>query len=367
MSISRQEEDYAGRGSSAVRILRSLFQSCGGVPAVLFFKFAGTASPAFGRSPPTSLRTVGKLTDGLRLGQAIVAPRPGEAGDPLTEMGRILDKPPKLTELVLRGDTRLTRRWGHGDLHDHLPGMAGHVIMTYYGAAREIEWRSGKQRAASRTRPGSITIIPEGYDGHWDIHGDIEVSHVYLTDQRLQSCADVVAHGQRVELLNHLGIEDPSASRVLEMLAQEGVRNDPASCLFVEQAIDLLCLQLLRAHSSFGTLQPMPRCGLADWQVKRVTGYMTERMDQEIGLDELGAVVGLSRFHFCTAFRLATGQTPHQWLTALRIGRARRLLAEPALPITEIALAVGYQTPSSFAASFRKIARVTPSEFRRSL
>lgn len=53
------------------------------------------------------------------------------------EIGRILDKPPQLAEQVLRGDTRLTRRWGHGGLHDQLPGMNGHVVMTYHGAAQE--------------------------------------------------------------------------------------------------------------------------------------------------------------------------------------------------------------------------------------
>jgi AraC family transcriptional regulator len=43
------------------------------------------------------------------------------------------------------------------------------------------------------------------------------------------------------------------------------------------------------------------------------------------------------------------------------------LLADPDLPITDIALAVGYQTPSAFAASFRKMLRVSPSQFRRGL
>jgi AraC family transcriptional regulator len=90
-------------------------------------------------------------------------------------------------------------------------------------------------------------------------------------------------------------------------------------------------------------------------------------LGEDIGLNEIAALVGLSRFHFCTAFRLATGQTPHQWLTALRISRARQLLADPDLPITDIALAVGYQTPSAFAASFRKMLRVSPSQFRRGL
>jgi AraC family transcriptional regulator len=108
-----------------------------------------------------------------------------------------------------------------------------------------------------------------------------------------------------------------------------------------------------------------PRRGLADWQVKRVTAYMRDALDQEIGLDDLAAQVNLSRFHFCTAFRLATGYTP--WLTAQRIRCARELLANPDLPTTEIALAVGYKTSSAFTARFRKIVGMTPSEFPRRL
>jgi AraC family transcriptional regulator len=47
--------------------------------------------------------------------------------------------------------------------------------------------------------------------------------------------------------------------------------------------------------------------------------------------------------------------------------RARQLLAQPELPVTDIALTVGYQTPSAFAASFRKVTGLTPTEFRRRL
>ncbi len=283
-------------------------------------------------------------------------------------IGRVLDRPPALAKEVLRGDTRLTQRWAHGALHDTLPGLAGHVIMTYYGAAQEITWRHGSNRFASRTRPGSITLIPEGHDGRWDIAGSIEVSHVYLTDERLQASAETLTEGKHVELIGRVGFDDRVAARVLELLSGEAAFGESSSKLFVEQAIDLLCTQLLRAHSSHGTLVvSAPRKGLADWQVKRVTAYMQEFVDQEVGLDELAGLVSLSRFHFLTAFRLATGQTPHEWLTALRISKAKELLAQFELPITSIALAVGYQTPSAFAASFRKVTGTTPSAFRRGL
>ena len=284
------------------------------------------------------------------------------------EISKIIDTPVAMKNEVLRDDTRLTRRWQHGALHDYLVGMKGHVIMTYYGAAQEIAWRRGDARLASRTRPGSITLIPDGHDGRWDIEGPLDVSHVYLTDQRLQNCADVLADGRRVDLADRVGFDDGATAHILEMLSKPMILDDSASRLFVERAIDLLCVQLIRGHSSLASFPKTEiRRGLADWQVKRVTDYMRDSLDRDIGLDEMAALVGLSRFHFATGFRLATGVSPHHHLTALRMARARELLARPHLSITHVALAVGYQTPSAFAASFRKANGMTPSEFRRSL
>jgi AraC family transcriptional regulator len=295
------------------------------------------------------------------------AASPGHRNAP-EEISKIIDTPVALRNEVLRGDTRLTQRWAHGEIHDHLPGMSGHVVMTFYGAAQEINWRSGAGRLASRTRPGSITLIPEGHDGHWDIKGPVDVSHVYLTEQRLQNCVDLLAGGQRIELRDRVGFDDAATAHILEMLSHAAVTGDPASRLFVEQAVDLLCTQLIRAHSSIGIMQQAePRRGLADWQVRRVTDYMRDFIDRDIGLDELASLVGLSRFHFCTAFRTATGTSPHHHLTGLRMAKARKLLAEADVPIIQVALAVGYQTPSAFTATFRKANKLTPSEFRRGL
>jgi AraC family transcriptional regulator len=101
--------------------------------------------------------------------------------------------------------------------------------------------------------------------------------------------------------------------------------------------------------------------------VRRVTTFMRENLEQHIGLNELAALVGLSRFHFCTAFRHSTGQTPHAWLTVQRMRRARELLGHSGLSVTQVALAVGYETPTAFTAAFRTIVGVTPSAFRRAL
>lgn len=283
-------------------------------------------------------------------------------------IGHVLDRPPTLSQDVLRGGTRMTGRWSHGAFHAHLPGMQTHVLMTYYGAAQASSWQQGGRRMAARTAPGTVTIIPEGQDGTWHVQGAIDVSHVYLGDARLQAAAADIANGRHIDLVGRICFADPAAARILELLAHEATHSDSASSLFAEQAIDLLCVQLVRARSVHATLTlPSVRKGLADWQVARVTDYMRAGIDREIRLDDLAALVKMSRFHFCTAFPLATGQTPHEWLTALRIAQARALLADVRLPVTQVALAVGYQTPSAFAASFRKLVGMTPSEFRRRL
>jgi AraC family transcriptional regulator len=92
---------------------------------------------------------------------------------------------------------------------------------------------------------------------------------------------------------------------------------------------------------------------------------MREHLDREITLDELARLIPLSRFHFCTAFRLATGKRPHEWLAMQRIERAQTLLQDTGLRIIDVGLSVGYRTPSAFAAAFRRTVGDTPSNYRR--
>jgi len=305
----------------------------------------------------------------LHQGPASVAVPEAALAEPIVTMERVLDAAPIVMEEVFAGQTRLTKRWVHGELHDNLPALNTHVLVAHYGSStHQAVWRTQGRRLEARLRPGTMTLIPSGHDGRWDIFGSIEVSQVYLPDARLQSVAEPLTDGKNVELLGRAAIDDPAAARVMELLSREDSMADPSSRLFVEQAIDLLCTQLIRGHSSYGALPvEEPRRGLADWQVRKVTAYMRDRLDEEITLDQLAALVSLSRFHFGAAFRLATGRTPHDWLVDERIARARGLLADPRLPVTEIALSVGYQTPSSFAAAFRKVVGMTPSDFRRRL
>jgi AraC family transcriptional regulator len=274
-------------------------------------------------------------------------------------------RPPFIPE-TLFGNTRVTGPWTNIPFDAYVPELNEHVLVAHLAGNQGVWVKNGGTTLSGRMVPGTVTLVPKGYASWRRIDGVIQVSNVFLGVDRLQSCSDQVAHGQRPELLDRLGFDDPRLFAIMKLLSDEAGSGVARHRLFMEQLVDLLCLQLLRAHSALGAPAPVTvRRGLAVWQVRRVTAYMRDNIGEDFGLQELASLVGLSRFHFCRAFRLSTGYTPHGWLIRQRIDKARQLLADPRLRIIDVAIAVGYETPSAFTASFRRVTGVTPTAFRR--
>jgi len=86
-----------------------------------------------------------------------------------------------------------------------------------------------------------------------------------------------------------------------------------------------------------------------------------------IALASLAQLAQLSPYHFSRAFKQSFGMPPHQYVTSRRIERAKTLLAERELSVTEIGFDVGFSETSSFTAAFRKYTGETPTNYRRSL
>ena len=102
---------------------------------------------------------------------------------------------------------------------------------------------------------------------------------------------------------------------------------------------------------------------LANWQLRRVVEKIESMRD--VSLAELAAAANLSPFYFARVFKATTGVSPHHFQQRVRIERARSLLTTSALPITEIAMRVGYGSGQSLARVFRKATGSTPAEYRR--
>lgn len=286
--------------------------------------------------------------------------------DTLDEITRIQRGPPPVLPVPFAQDTMVTRAWVNDPIHDEVAPMEHHVIApTLHGDGwSEVRFGAKSIRAPSIT--GGITIAPRGFGGRFDCDGQPLASNVFVSRERLQRSADAMGLIRPLELVPRLNFGDPKLFAILSLITGEAEDSGPHSRLYLETLLDLLCIQLLREHAAFPLGEFTGGMGLRPPQVQRVTEYMRTHLDEAIGLQELADLLELSRFHFCTSFHKATGFTPHQWLVRIRMERARELLANSRLTITEIALAVGYQTPSSFAHAFRVAIGITPTGYRAS-
>ncbi len=96
--------------------------------------------------------------------------------------------------------------------------------------------------------------------------------------------------------------------------------------------------------------------------------YIQEHLsDQNLGLSAVSEKIGLSSIYFCNLFHKEVGISFNEYLNNERIKKARQLLADPSLKIYEVSYAVGYGNPKYFNFIFKKLVKLTPSEYRKTL
>jgi len=101
--------------------------------------------------------------------------------------------------------------------------------------------------------------------------------------------------------------------------------------------------------------------------VRRAKAHIAGHYGDPLGLNEIARAMHVSTFYFCKMFKKATGLTFTDYLGRVRIEKAKSLLLNPHLRISEIAYTVGFQSLTHFNRIFRKISGEAPTVFREKL
>jgi AraC-like DNA-binding protein len=157
-------------------------------------------------------------------------------------------------------------------------------------------------------------------------------------------------------LLARVGRNDHWRALLTPPLAKSNLsRNWPEAVVHAQPRLSML------------SFMPMPetpdlnRGGLAPALKNRICEFIESNIGEKISLDSLSTMAGLSPHHFARAFQQSVGMPPHRYLLRRRLEHVEQMLRDTQLPLSHIALAVGFSDQSHLNRHFRRLTGMSPS------
>jgi AraC family transcriptional regulator len=240
-----------------------------------------------------------------------------------------------------------------------------HVVAFLLSGTTKVEWKRRGRFTRYVSEPGSVTIVPAGEDHHFRTDRPARALLWMIEPEWLQYVAEREWKLRgTLEILEFFNNRNAEFWALGHRLAALMLAPTAGSRLYAESLNTQIAVSLLWNYSSLprptepGAEEPN------DPRLRRVVDFIHSSLGNEISLGELADVAGLSPNYFLSAFRRATGKTPHRYLTEQRIARACEMLHNPHLSIVEVALAVGYSSQSHLTTVFRRLLKTTPATYR---
>lgn len=267
----------------------------------------------------------------------------------------------------------IANAWASGPfLFEHYQFAPGPIVPLPPHAHEAIQFclNSGSggryryRRAYHAFASGSLTVVNSGeahapgYQGHFETPTSFRM--LYIEPAQLHQLARDL-HGRPVDepYFSSLILRADSPAQRLLQQAHRTLETNPAN---LETDLWLLLFQasLLQHHVK----DRLPQRTWTDDQpaLRRVREYLHQNVPTKITLTELADIACLSEYHLCHAFSQRFGVAPHQYLTQLRVDKAKRLLLA-GTPVSDVARQTGFYDNSHLLRHFRRIVGVLPSRY----
>ena len=254
-----------------------------------------------------------------------------------------------------------------------IPASDDHCIVKNLGDTFFTSVYHGKRRFEGEVLASEIAIIPAG--SSWVCQasesGPLNLLLLYLRPLFVHSAASElnITHHE-IGLTPQIGFKDKNICHVAMSLLHELNEANVVGRLYSDSLAAGLAIQLVRRYSSLKDIH-VGHGGMAPHKLRRAIALIDHHLsDEEEGRVALRAVatnVHMSYFHFSRAFKQSMGMTATNYIAERRIERAKKMLEETEMPISEIALRSGFSSQSHFTTAFRRLAGATPKAFRSAL
>ncbi len=147
----------------------------------------------------------------------------------------------------------------------------------------------------------------------------------------------------------------------LEMLVEGGPVLSPKQYEAVLKMLEIFAKHISELAARISVIPEMSEPDA----IRRSREYIRENSGDRISLDQVASVANMSASHFCRVFKKATDMNFSEYVSRVRIEKAKNMLLESNYTMTHIAFDTGFNSVTDFNRTFKKITGVTPTGFRK--
>jgi AraC family transcriptional regulator len=227
-------------------------------------------------------------------------------------------------------------------------------------------WTAGRRREVPDLRLGDTMLVDLSENPVVGLDIPFDTLRFYITQVALDEMANE-AGIRRVKGLYapNFGARDLVMFGLAQALAGAMEQSGDGTAMFSDCIALAFFAHIVRAYGSVPIGGPNARGGLAAWQLQRARDFINVNLAHDPSIAGVAHECGLSSGYFARAFKLSTGIPPYQWLTKMRVERAKELLRDPRCELADIALHCGFVDQSHFTRVFSRSEGYSPGRWRR--
>ena len=244
-----------------------------------------------------------------------------------------------------------------------------HSILVYFTSQHQLLKKIVNSGQNTYTSISNITIVPANTSNknYWqNITTQTEEAILLTIDpQVIAQLARETINLDTVELQPVIAQSDPLIQHIALNLKTNLDSNDYDK-LYAESLFNTLAMHLLR-HYTAANKQSNHKGyyeGLPPYKLKKAIDYINDHLDCSIQLKDIAQLLEISQFYFCHLFKKSMGIAPYKYVIIQRVKKAKQLIKQSKLPLSDIAYECGFSSQSQMTQHFRKYVGVTPKVYR---
>lgn len=248
-----------------------------------------------------------------------------------------------------------------------IPAMERFMVVRYHTGETPMDRQFDGQWTRTKCQPGHFSLLSRAAESHWHWTDDVEVSHLYLSNELMSRVASDMLDQEAGEILLHdvLRGSDPVVNGIVDTMTLEASAGHQGNALYAEALGVQLAVHLLRRYASYSEREKPLTGQLSLLQLARLREYIDAHLQDRITLNELAGVLNLGVWTFGRQLQRTLNCTAQTLVMKHRIEKATGLLQANQLALKQIAALCGFADQAHMTRSFRTHTGQTPGILRK--